>query len=181
MKNNLIKLSLLLILFTAMLSCKKPFSTPAPKASDSFLPMQVGNLWYSNNQNYTEIKDSVVIGGKLYYQFYSLVGGDAIGISYLRIDETGKLIASDPKYPDLRVILADFGAKVGDKFFTTGQGNDTDKEVTVTEKTDTKMSFSYDAIYHPNLKGHPYLVSYIKGQGFPGTWTRLRINGIVLR
>lgn len=181
MKNHLLKFTLLVAFFAALQSCKKPISGSARKSSDSFLPMQVGNLWYSNDQNYTQIKDSLFISGKLYYEFYSLIGGDGVSISYLRIDETGKLIASDPKYPDLRVIRADFGAKVGDKFFTTGQGNDTDQEVTVTEKTVTSMGFSFDAIYHPNLKGHPYLVSYVKGQGFPGNWTRLRINGVELR
>lgn len=158
--------------------CKKDRSEIQPAMVDSFLPMQVGNLWYSNKENYTEIRDSVLIDGKLFYKFYSLVGGDGIGISYLRIDENGKLIAGDPRYPALKVMRADFSAKVGDRFFTTGSGNDTDQEVTVTEKTTAQMSFSFDAIYHPNLKGHPFIVSYIKGQGFPGNWTRLRINGV---
>ncbi|KLT63758.1 hypothetical protein AB669_20130 [Pedobacter sp. BMA] len=163
------------------LGCKKGNNPVQPLASNSFLPMQVGNLWYHNSQNYTEIKDSVFINGKLYYKFFSLIGGDAVSTSYLRIDEQGKLIAGDPKYPDLRVIRADFNAKVGDKFFTTGEGDDTDNQVTVTEKSGSQMSFSFDAIYHPNLKGHPYVVSYVKGQGFPGNWTKLRINGVTLK
>ena len=183
MKHIALKTCTLIFVIVMMLSlgCKKDHNPVQPPASDSFLPMQVGNLWYTNNQNYTEIKDSVVISGKLYYKFYSLIGGDAVSTSYLRIDEQGKLVASDPKYPDLRVVRADFNGKVGDKFFTTGQGNDTDNEVTIIEKTSTQMSFSFDAIYHPNLKGHPYVVSYVKGQGFPGNWTKLKINGVTLK
>ncbi|WP_421945204.1 hypothetical protein [Pedobacter sp.] len=181
MKNITLKTSILLLSLTICFSCKKPFSTPAPTRSDSFLPMQVGNLWYMNSQNYTEIKDSVMISGKLYYKFVSLIGGDAFATSYLRIDESGKLISSDPKYPDLKVIRGDFSAKVGDQFFTIGSGTDTDQQVTVTEKTDSKISFSFDYIYHVNLKGNPYVNSYIKGQGYPGDWTRLKINGVVLR
>ncbi|PWS30259.1 hypothetical protein [Pedobacter paludis] len=179
MKNNALKTTLLILLFAATLTaCKKQTLVRTAAEVNSFLPMQVGNLWYMNKENYTEIKDSVMISGKLYYQFYSLVGGDGIAISYLRIDESGKLIASDPKYPTMQIQQGSFNGKIGDKFFTTGQGSDIDQEVTITEKTDTKISFSFDYIYHPNLKGHPYLVSYIKGQGFPGNWTRLRINGV---
>lgn len=181
MKNITLKTSILMLGLIILVSCKKPFATPAAGRSDSFLPMQVGNLWYMNNQNFTEIKDSVMISGKLYYKFVSLIGGDAYATSYLRIDENGKLISSDPRFPDLKVIRGDFSAKVGDQFFTTGIGNDTDQQVTVTEKTDTKMSFSFDYIYHVNLKGHPYVNTYIKGQGYPGDWTRLKINGVVLK
>lgn len=172
---------MLLVAMMLSLGCKKDRNPVQPPASDSFLPMQVGNLWYHNSQNYTEIKDSVLISGKLFYKFYSLIGGDGVSTSYMRIDEQGKLIVSDPKNPDLRVVRADFNGRVGDKFFTTGQANDTDSEVTITEKTSTQMSFSFDAIYHPNLKGHPYVVSYVKGQGFPGSWTKLKINGVTLK
>ncbi len=177
----MLKIGSLLLVLTMLISCKKPLATPSPKASDTFLPMQVGNLWYMNNQNYTEIKDSVLISGKLYYKFVSLIGGDALATSYLRIDENGKLISSDPKFPDTKVILGDFNAKLGDQFFTNGTGNDIDQQVTVTEKTENKISFSFDYIYHINLKGHPYVNSYIRGQGYPGNWTRLKINGVVLK
>jgi len=183
MKNAALKVSILIMLFTTVVSigCKKERSPIQPPIVDSFLPMQVGNLWYTNKQNYTEIQDSTIIGGHLFYKFYSLIGGDGVSVSYMRIDDRGKLIASDPKYPTLSIIRADFEAKVGYKFFTTGKGDDIDEEVTVKEKTDTRMSFSFDSIYHPNLKGNPYVTSYIKGQGFSGNWTRLRINGAELK
>ena len=158
--------------------CKKDPNVAKPAAVDSFLPMQVGNLWYTNKENYTEIQDSVLIRGKLFYKFFSLIGGDAVAISYMRIDERGRLIVGDPNNPAFIALRADFNAKVGDKFFTIGNGTDTDNEVTVVQKSDTEVTFSLDAIYHPNLKGHPYQVKYIKGQGFPGNWTKLKINGI---
>ena len=176
------KINIAILLFTIItISCKKENNVIQPPMSDSFLPMQVGNLWYANEENYTEIQDSILISNHVFYKFYSLIGGDASMTSYMRIDENGKLIASDPKYPTLRIIQADFKAKIGDKFFTTGNGNDTDQEVTVMEKSDTKMSFSFDYIYHPNLKGNTFVTTYIKGQGYPGNWTKLKINGVVLK
>ncbi|PWS29333.1 hypothetical protein DHW03_05830 [Pedobacter yonginense] len=166
---------------TIAYGCKKD-SMPANKPTvDSYLPMQVGNLWYANQENYTEIQDSVIIGGKLFYKFYSLIGGDGVAISFLRIDEQGKLIAGDTRNPAFRAVRGDFNAKVGDKFFTTGDGTDTDQEVTVIQKSDSEITFSFDAVYHPNLKGHPFQVKYIKGQGFPGNWTKLKINGVVYK
>ena len=36
-------------------------------------------------------------------------------------------------------------------------------------------------IYHPNLKGQPNAVSYIKGQGFDGDWNSLKINGVIIK
>ena len=181
MKSMTLNFTILLISITLLANCRKGDTNIQANASDSFLPMQVGNLWYANDQNYTEIKDSVLISGKLFYKFVSLIGGDAYSISYLRIDEDGKLISSDPKYPDLQFIRGDFNAKVGDRFFTSGKGDDIDQQVTVTEKTDSKMSFSFDYIYHKNLKGHPYVSSYVKGIGYPGNWKKLKINGIILK
>jgi len=175
----------LLFVFCCILAgygCKKenPLVSKTPSV-DSFLPMQVGNLWYSNKENYTEIKDSVLIGGQLFYKFFSLIGGDATATSYMRIDERGRLIVSDPNKPSFIAVRADFNAKVGDKFFTIGDGTDIDNEVTMVQKSDSEITFSFDAIYHPNLKGHPYQVKYIKGQGFPGNWAKLKINGVVYK
>ncbi|WP_442588288.1 hypothetical protein ACSBL2_19810 [Pedobacter sp. AW31-3R] len=171
-----------LLLILSVYSCKKDKNMISELPSgDSFLPMQVGNSWYLNKYNYTEIQDSIMISGALYYKFYSVVGGDGISISYMRIDENGRLIISDPRNPEYTSVQADFNAKVGDTFFTTGKGNDTDNEVTVVQKSDKEVVFSFDAIYHTNLKGHPYQVRYIKGQGFPGNWTRLKINGVVYK
>jgi hypothetical protein len=182
MSNVTFKISIALLLVTIFISsCKKEDHVSQPQISNSFLPMQIGNLWYANKENYTEIQDSILIGNHVFYKFYSLIGGDASMTSYMRIDENGKLIVSDPKYPTLRIIQADFKAKTGDKFFTTGIGNDTDQEVTVMEKSDTQMSFSFDYIYHPNLKGNPFVITYIKGQGYLGNWTKLKINGVVIK
>lgn len=175
---SIARILLVICLMVGIYGCRKDPVISNPPSVDSFLPMQVGNLWYANKENYTEIQDSVLIGGKLFYKFYSLIGGDAVATSYMRIDERGRLIVGDPKNPAFSALRADFNAKVGDKFFTTGTGSDTDNEVTVVQKSDTEVTFSFDAIYHPNLKGHPYQVKYIKGRGFPGNWTRLKINGI---
>ncbi|NII83358.1 MULTISPECIES: hypothetical protein [unclassified Pedobacter] len=148
-------------------------------AADSFLPMQIGNLWYMNAQSYTEIQDTVRINKKLFYKFYSLVGGDAVSTVYLRIDEQNKLIEGYPDSPLKTYTRADFNAKMGDKFFTTGEKDENDNEVTVVQKTDTEMTFSFDPIYHPNLKGHPSQVKYIKGKGWAEKFKKLKIDGVV--
>ncbi|WP_293790031.1 hypothetical protein [uncultured Pedobacter sp.] len=148
-------------------------------AADSFLPMQIGNLWYMNAQSYTEIKDTVRIDNKLFYQFYSLVGGDAGSTMYLRIDEHDKLIEGYPDSPLETYTRADFSAKKGDKFFTTGKKDENDNEVTVVQKSDDEITFSFDPIFHPNLKGHPTLVKYIKGKGWADQYQKIKINGVV--
>jgi hypothetical protein len=167
--------SVLISLF--ILSCQE--NKEQNVAADSFLPMQIGNLWYMNAQSYTEIKDTVRIHKKLFYKFYSLVGGDATSTVYLRIDEQNKLIESYPDSPLKTYTRADFNAKMGDKFFTTGEKDENDNEVTVVQKSDTLMTFSFDPVYYPSLKGHPSLVKYIKGKGWAENFKKLKINGVV--
>ena len=84
----------------------------------SFLPMQIGNYWKTDAQNYTEIQDTMRIDGKLYYKFYSLIGGDAVSTAYLRIDEDNQLKESWPEATGKEYIRAKFNSKVGDSFFT---------------------------------------------------------------
>jgi hypothetical protein len=166
-----------ILISVVTLSCQK--NKPRNTAVDSFLPMQIGNLWYMNPQSYTEIQDTIRINKKLFYKFYSLVGGDAVSTVYLRIDEQNKLVESYPDDSLKTYIRADFNAKVGDKFFTTGAKDENDNEVTVVHKTDTEMTFSFDPIYHPNLKGHPSQVKYIKGKGWAENFKKLKIDGVV--
>lgn len=147
-------------------------------AADSFLPMQIGNLWYMNNMSYIEIKDTVRINKKLFYKFYSLVGGDATSTFYLRIDENNKLIESYPDDPGRTYIRADFNAKIGEKFFTTGEKDENDNEVTVVQKSDNEMTFSFDPVFQPNLKGHPSEVKFIKGKGWAEQYQKIKIDGV---
>ena len=179
MKKTYQNASLIMLLFALILfgACKK--NKVVQPANDSFLPMQIGNLWYLNGENYTEIKDTVRINNKLFYKFFSLIGGDAFSVSYLRIDEQTRLVESYPTSPLKTYIHANFNANVGYKFFTTGDMEYNDSEVTVVQKSNTEMTFSIDAVYHPNLKGNPHLVKYIKGKGYPGNWKKVIINGVV--
>jgi len=147
--------------------------------TDSFLPMQIGNLWYINAQSYTEIQDTLRINKKLFYKFYSIIGGDATSTVYLRIDEQNRLIESYPDDPSKTYIHAEFNAKKGDQFFTTGNKDENDNEVTVVQKSDSMVTFSFDPIYHPNLKGHPNKVKYIKGKGWAEQYQKIKIGGVV--
>lgn len=161
----------------SVLSCEK--TKKQNEATESFLPMQIGNLWYTADHSYTEIKDTVRINKKLYYKFYALIGGDATSTTYLRIDEQNKLLESYPDDPSKVYVHADFNAKVGDKFFTTGSKDENDNEVTVVQKSDSTITFSFDPVYHPNLKGHPHEVKYIKGKGWADGYKKVKINGVV--
>lgn len=178
-KKNLFQVAILALLFTScMTQSKKSIDS---QASESFLPMQIGNYWKNNAHNYTEIEDTVRIDGETYYKFYSLVGGDAVATTYLRIDKDNQLWESYPSDPKTKYLKARFNGEVNDTFFTLNDKSENDNKVTITEKTDKKMTFSYDMIYHPNLKGQPNPVSYIKGQGFEGDWKALKINDVIIK
>lgn len=160
-----------------MHSTKKDNNEP----SQSFLPMQIGNYWKINAQNYTEIQDTLRINGKLYFKFYSLVGGDAVSTSYLRIDQNNQLLESWPDSSGEEYLRAKFNGKVNDSFFTLNDQTVNDNKVTIVSKSDKKITFSYDMVYQPNLKGHPNTISYIKGQGLEDNWNNIKINGVIIK
>lgn len=150
-------------------------------ASQSFLPMQIGNYWKVDAQNYTEIQDTLRIDGKLYFKFYSLIGGDAVSTTYLRIDKDNQLLESWPSAAGKEYLRAQFNGKVNDTFFTLNDKTVNDNKVTIIAKSDKKMTFSYDTVYHPNLKGHPNTISYLKGQGLEDNWNTIKINGVIIK
>ncbi|RZK11183.1 MAG: hypothetical protein EOO43_19540 [Flavobacterium sp.] len=149
--------------------------------ADSFMPMQIGNTWTLGAQNYTKILDTVRIGNGLYYKFYSLVGGDATDVKYLRIDKDDNLLESYPDQPGKLYVHAKFGAEVNDEFFTIGDGSVNDYKVRVTEKTADRMTFEFDMVNHPKLKGNTHKVSYIKGLGIDEKWKSITIDGKTVR
>lgn len=150
-------------------------------AGQSFLPMQVGNYWKMDAQNYTEIQDTMRIDGKLYYKFYSLIGGDAVSTAYLRIDENNHLLESWPEASSKEYTRAMFNSKVGDSFFTLNDHTANDYKVTVIEKSDKKITFSFDMGYHENLKGRPHQVTYMKGVGLEENWKSIKIDGKIIK
>ena len=132
---------------------------------ESFLPMHIGNYWKNNDENYTEILDTLRIQGDLYYKFYSLIGGDGILIQYLRIDNDQNLIRSHPDFPDSKSIQAKFNASLGSKFWTRNDQTSNDLRVTVIEKEDTLISFEFQMVYHPILRD-THRKTYIRGLGW---------------
>lgn len=170
-----------LCLALLIVSCTMQNKNHNENASGSFMPMQIGNYWKVDAQNYTEIKDTLRIDGKLYYQFYSLVGGDAVSKVFLRINEKKELVESWPASEGKEYVRAQFGGNVNDTFFTLNDKTTNDYKVTIIEKSDRKMTFSFDMIYHDNLKGQPHQETYIKGQGFDGNWTTIKINGKIIK
>ncbi|MNL06390.1 hypothetical protein D3C87_1270240 [compost metagenome] len=174
-----IKIQHFLPLLFFFVACKSDQTTG--DATNSFLPLQIGNYWKIDAQNYTEIQDTIRIDGKLYYKFYSLVGGDAVSTAYLRIDENGKLKESWPDATDKEYTRAQFNSNVGDSFYTLNDTTTNDYKVTVVEKTDEKITFSFDMVNHDNLKGKPHQVTYIKGIGLDDNWKSIKIDGKIIK
>lgn len=163
-------------------SCQPGVTTTKLSATDgSFMPMKIGNSWKMGAHSYTEIQDTLRIGNKLYYKFYSLVGGDATDVKYLRLDENNELLESYPDQPGKIYTHAKFNAKVNDEFYTLGDKSVNDYKVKVTEKTGNKMTFEFEMVYHPNLKGSTHKVSYIKGIGLDENWKNITIDGKVVK
>ena len=155
--------------------------SPDADASESFLPMQIGNYWKTDAQNYTEIQDTVTIGKHLYYKFHSLTGGDAVSDVYLRIDQDNQLRESWPSSPNKEYIRAKFNGKLHENFFTLNDQTSNDYKVTISKKTADRMTFSFDMVYHDKIQGYSHQETYIKGQGFEGNWTSIKINGKIIK
>lgn len=176
MMKNILKLLLLPFVF---LACKS--NKINQEASQSFSPMQIGNYWQINAQNYTEIKDTMRIDGKLYYQYSSLIGGDAVSETFLRIDENNQLQESWPSAEGKEYTRAKFNANVGDSFFTLNDHSTNDYKVTVVKKTDQEMTFSFEMIYQENIKGEKHQVTYVKGIGLKEDWKSIRIDNKTIK
>ena len=173
MKKTILQWVLLPLLFVA---CKAP--KMHNDTTQSFLPMQIGNYWKMDAQNYTEIQDTMRIDGKLYYKFYSLIGGDAVSTAYLRIIDNNQLKESRPEATGKQYTRTKFNSKIGDSFFTLNDQSTNDYKVTVIEKTDKKMTFSFDMVHQDNMKGQK---PYNNGQGLDDGWKGIKINGRVIK
>ncbi len=178
MKKTIMQWLLLPLIFVA---CKTPQVRNGSNPAQSFLPMQIGNSWKMDARNYTEIQDTVRIDGRLYYKFYSLTGGDAVSTAYLRIDENNRLMESWPEANGKEYTRAQFNSKLGESFFTLNDRTANDYKVTVTEKSDNKITFSFDMVYHEKMKGQPHQVSYIKGSGLDDQWKSIKIDGKIIK
>jgi hypothetical protein len=172
----------LIILSVSIIGCEK--YTPDKfniDQEDSFLPMNIGNYWRMNSENYIEIVDTIWIEGNLFYKFSSLTGGDAIGVQYLRIDDNNNLIEKYPTKLEWTYVHAKFNSEIGDKFYTLNDKTINDYEVMVKFKNNDTIKFEFDMVYHPNLKGDKFIVAYKRGFGFIDNWKEIRINNRIYR
>jgi hypothetical protein len=176
-------ISRLSFVFLIMVSCirNENDSSSLKMKEDSYFPLHIGDYWKIDDQNKTEVKDTVRIDGKLFYQLYSIVGGDATSTVYFRLDEDNNLIEGYPEDPSAQYLHAKFDAAVGETFYTLNDKTINDYLVTVKSKSDSSMVFEFDMVYHPNLKGQKHTVEYIKGIGRKDIWKEVRINGIVYK
>ena len=167
---------LLLFILIAATGCKK--GDTGSSGSESYLPMEVGNCWRLNKENYTEITGTKMIDGELFYEFSSRVGGDVFGQTYLRIDKDNNLIEKYPKYPGEHYTHAKFSDNVGETFWTSGKKDVNDHLAKVIQKNSNQIVFEYTFEYHINLKGTKYTKTYQKGIGYTG-YKEVRIGGKV--
>ncbi|GAB3425990.1 hypothetical protein GCM10027516_29350 [Niabella aquatica] len=166
----------------ALSACsKKGVNKQYSYEGDSYLPMEVGNYWRTNDENYIKITDTKMIDNGLFYEFSSRIGGDVFGKNYYRIDKDNNLIEKFPDHPGSVYTHAKFGAKVGDVFYTTGKKDWNDLYVKITYKGDEQITFEYDMINHPNLKGQKSYRSFKRGFGFAQNWKEVKIGDKVYK
>ena len=156
------------------IGCKED-DEPSYNNEESFLPMHIGNYWKNDEENFTEIIDTLRIEGNLYYKFYSLIGGDGISTQYLRIDENQQLIESYPNSPNDIFIHAKFSADKGSTFWTLNNQSVNDFKVTVLKKENTLRTFEFQRMYHPNANDS-HTVTYVKGLGW-NNYKEVKIDG----
>lgn len=168
------KLNFLFVLLVILFSCSN--DDDSPKVSEeSFLPMHIGNYWKLNDENFTEIVDTVRIQGDLYYEFYSLTGGDGVGTKYLRIDDQQNLIGTYPDNPEFTYIDAKFSADLGSTFWTIGDQSINDFKVNVIEKEKSSRAYEFQTVNQPNGDGK-HIVKYTWGLGWDD-YKEIKING----
>lgn len=176
-----------LFVFTAFIlvavGCNKDKEPAQPvyPTEGSYMPMEVGNYWRMNDENFTRITATTEINGKLFYEFSYRVGGDVFGKSYYRIDEDNSLIGSYPDDPTSIYTHAKFNINVGEGFYTTGKKDWNDYYVKLFEKDKDIITFEYDMVYHPNLKGQKIYRSFRKGIGFVDSWKEVKIGDKVYK
>lgn len=167
-------------------ACKKDKSTISDLTKDgkpittstSFYPMQIGNYWKNDDQDYTIVQDTLRIEGSLYYKFYSLIGGDAVSVRYLRVDENQNLLEAIPSDTSFHSLRAKFNASINDTFHTLNNQNFNDYFGRVTYKSATKISFQFNSTA-PNANSTIFVTTYYKGIGPDDVYTSIKINGIV--
>lgn len=179
--------SVLVLIVVLNMSCTKEGETPENTSlnvpeTGSFLPMHIGNYWRKAAHSFTEIQDTLRFNQQLYYKFYSLVGGDAILIQYLRIDTQNQLWEGYPNQPGKEYLHAKFDANINDIFYSLNDQTWNDYKIRLVGKTENIRVFEWDMIYHPNLKGHPNTRSFRRGLGWnDDQWESVRINGVVYK
>jgi hypothetical protein len=180
------KFLLPIVFMMALSACKKDKANLSDLVRDhkpvttstSFDPMQIGNYWKTDDQDYTEIQDTLRIGGYLYYKFFSLIGGDGVVTQYLRIDDNQNLVEALPSDTTFHYLHAKFNANVNDTFNTITNQNANNFQGTVIYKSDTKISFRYNSTF-PSGNSTTFVVTYYKGIGPDGNYKTIKINGIV--
>lgn len=142
---------------------------------NEYLPLQIGNYWKIDDNNYRKIIDTVYIENKKYYKFSIITGGDVESIRYLRINKSNMLLEAFPNKPGYIYTEAQFNKQKGEIFFTSHDTCVNNKKVTVINKNNSIIRFRYDLLAPNNGS---YTVTYKKGIGWCDNYKQIKINNL---
>ncbi len=154
----------------------------------NYLPLQVGNYWKVDNDDYIEITGKAQLADGEYFVLSSFIKNVpdpafATQLLYMRIDEKQNLVQGF-KGNNFTRIVANFALKEGEKLAVYDN-------LTVLEKNNTRMKFRHDCLvcsFYPSY----YESTFLNGRGFADRsfflagnfglikpFKEVRINGVV--
>jgi hypothetical protein len=146
--------------------------------------MSIGNYWKHDDENFTEITDTLRIQGDLYFKFESIIGGDGYSQHYLRITDNQNLIEVNPDVPDFKIIVAKFSIPLNDIFWSLNNQSTNDQKITLIKKEDNLRTYECLNFSFPDVI--KYYTSYTRGLGwnhYPGileiNYKQIKIDEVV--
>jgi len=141
-------------------ACNKNDSVPPP--GSDYLPLEIGNYWKVDDDDYVEVTGTEVINGQTFFVSRSrnkdgYNPGLQDGNLYFRIDD-GKNLIQGYKNQTFTKNIADFTLAKGRKVNAL-------ENPTVTEKTAGYITFRYDCMICSQSNTY-YYATFIRGKGF---------------
>ncbi|MNE25665.1 hypothetical protein D3C80_1190000 [compost metagenome] len=144
--------------------------------------MHIGDYKKFSEHTFYNIKEKVTIGGKEYFHFDGLVGGDVTWSEFYRLDDQNNLYQAfdSPLALVSEIHIASFNKKKGDVFYSTTSPNSPNNlKILVLEKTDDIMVFQYDYPEYSSIADHT--ITFRKGLGFEEPYSEVKINNVVYK
>lgn len=187
---NTMKINLLLVMTLSLVCFACQSAKDCCSFPSNYLPLQVGNYWKVNDEDYVEIVGKVQLNDGEYFELYSFIK-DVPDRSfqtrsiYLRIDDKQNLIQGY-KNNNFTNIIVNFNMREGDEL-------DNVDKVTVLEKNSEKMRFRHNCLvcsftpsFHEStfLNGHGFAERNFflaSNFGLIRPFKEVKINGVVYK